>query len=66
MKITSEEYRVLFPQNKGIEAPAPTRDERKVPGKKEELRAEETRKAEETRNRELADLGIGTKLNLEG
>lgn len=66
MKITREEYQVLFPRGREIEAPQPARDERKISGRREEETAEETLRAEETRNRELADLGLGTKLNLEG
>ncbi|TDY55416.1 hypothetical protein C8D99_12320 [Aminivibrio pyruvatiphilus] len=66
MKITREEYQVLFPRSRETEAPLPVRDERKISGRREEEREEETLRAEETRNRELADLGLGTKLNLEG
>lgn len=66
MKITREEYRVLFPQGREVQAPQQVRDERKISGRREEERAEETLQARETRNRELADLGLGTKLNLEG
>ncbi len=66
MKITREEYQVPFPRNRETQAPQPMRDERKMYDMREEKRTEETMKAEETRNRELADLGLGTKLKLEG
>ncbi|MGI6253977.1 MAG: hypothetical protein ACOYJV_11135 [Aminivibrio sp.] len=64
MKISSEEYKVLFPGREKTEALKPLDEKEKTLTRPEEDEA--ALEALETRTRELADLGLGLRFSAEG
>lgn len=66
MKITNEEYQVLFPRGGRTEAFNPGEEDKKLNLRREAVKRESERYAQEVREKELSDLGVGGELNLQG
>lgn len=66
MKITQEEYKVLFPRGGGIEPFNTDEEDKKLNRRREAVKTEGERYAQEIREKELSDLGVGGALNLQG